>query len=139
MEKYGKSRPGSVADTLRRLTTGGGVPITGLIVQEDDEAISLQIGDSIFDIRHEDVLTRSDREGDGDHKAVDLVVGADAQLIQRIAAPAINAALAGLPAVAADACNCACACQCSGGGGGGSIVEQAFRQQAFRNFYYGRF
>lgn len=57
--------------------TGQGIGFSGKVVDEDQDGITIRVGNSIFEIRKDDLLSRKDSEG-----VTRIAVKQDANLIQ---------------------------------------------------------
>jgi hypothetical protein len=141
-----KDGPGSGTQAMSALSFGSGMILAGTIFHEAHDAITIQIGPSLFDVPRQFILAMKEIGEGSTGKFVELTVASNAQLIQRTIASPFQALAAGTPMLMGDggggggACNCACACQCTGGG----AIAQAppvlgpnqpiFRTQIFRTY-----
>jgi hypothetical protein len=110
--------------------------LTGTVVNDMSDAVTLQIGSSLFDVPRQYIhVTREVGSGSAG-RTVELTVASNAQLLQRVIATPYHAIAAASGMILAAACQCACACDCACGGGSIQSIngQPVFRVQTMRTF-----
>jgi len=111
-----------------------GLTLRGKLFKEEPEAVTLKVGNSLFEIPRSYVLSRREVEETGEDKVVEVKIAANAHMIQRVLSSAWTLMTTRLPILAAAcdcACNCNCACECACGGGGSK--ERFAESSSFRS------
>ena len=103
--------------TQRHIDALSGTTVSGELVDETDEAITIKTGNSLFEIPREFVKRVSPVESTGGQKLVDALISRDAKIMQKtlVTGELVSGVTAGVSGAIADwpwHCHCRCICQC---------------------------
>jgi hypothetical protein len=124
-----------VSDVIDTLEKAGQLTFKGTVFEDRPDAITIQVGASLFEIPKSFVLATKELEGAEGKKTVELTIASNARVVQKILTTA-QTLVSRFPGVAADGgacacacnCNCACECACSSRPELAAWVEAAFRR-----------